>query len=185
MRVGELVGGEEAPAPELPLHRDRRALDPHLAELAALPLAPEKRVEIPLAEALDRLGHLALERETPHLPVGDDVHARVLLEPQNLVDGGVLGLLQLGRAELALLEPVARGEQLRRPEEAADDVRARLEHAATVLRATARRAIGPAATDTMSPFRSKSSIAPEMRADASSSRPSARSISASASRTSA
>ena len=62
----------------------------HLAELAALPLAPEKGVQVPVAEALDRLGHLALERETPHLAVGDDVDARVLLEPKRLVDGGVL-----------------------------------------------------------------------------------------------
>ncbi len=133
LRVRELVGGEEALPPELPLHGDRRALDPHLAELAALPFAPEKGVEVPISEALDRLGHLALEREPPHLSVGDDVHPCVLLESQSVVDGGVLGLLQLGRAELPLLEPVARGEQLRRPEEAADDVRARLEHGATVL----------------------------------------------------
>ena len=126
------MGREEAPAPQLPLHRDRRALDLHLAELAALPLAPEERVEIPVPEALDRLGHLALEREPAHLAVRNDGHPRLLLEPERGVDSGVLRQLEPSRVELPSLEPLARVEQFRRPEQAADDVRARLEHAATV-----------------------------------------------------
>ena len=157
-RIGELVGGEEAFAPELPLHGDRRALDPHLAELTALPLAPEKRVQVPVPETLDRLGHLALEREPPHLPVGDDVHARAsswsLRASSTAASSACLSSVA---SSSPFSKPVARGEQLRRPQKAADDVRARLEHGATVLRpqryprAWARRA---RAAEMVSPFRS-------------------------------
>ena len=120
--VRELLGREEPPSPELPLDGQRRPLDLLSPTLVALPVAPEKRVEIPLAEALDRLGHLALERQTPHLAVRHDIETRIRLESESVVDGCVLDLLELGRAQLAARELLARGEQPWRSEEAANDV---------------------------------------------------------------
>src|SRR5205823_6185875 len=51
--VGELLGRQRPFPSKLPDHRKRRPLDAHLAELAALPIAPEERVEVPVAEAVD------------------------------------------------------------------------------------------------------------------------------------
>ena len=59
--VGELLGGEEALAPQLAHHPDARAFDSLLAELVALPVTPKERVQVPFAEAFDRVGELALE----------------------------------------------------------------------------------------------------------------------------
>jgi hypothetical protein len=58
-RVSELLGGEEATAPELAEDGDRRALDALVPDLVAMPVAPQERVEVPVAEALDRLRELA------------------------------------------------------------------------------------------------------------------------------
>ncbi len=183
-RIGELVGREEAPPAKLPLHGDRRPLDLHLAELAALPLPPQERVEIPLAEPLDRLGHLALEREPAHLAIRDDGHPRLLLEPERGVDGRVLRLLQPvasssprsnrsrassnsgGRSRLPTTSERASST---RPLYATVAVtRALVRGRRRPRRPSARRARSPGAT----------------RADASLVRPRARSISARASRTS-
>ena len=57
-----------------------------------MPLAPEKGVEIPVREAIDRRGQLALKGEAPHLAVRDDVEPGLLLQGEGLVDGRVLHL---------------------------------------------------------------------------------------------
>ena len=97
-----------------------------------MPLAPQERVEIPLAEALDGRRKLALEREAAHLAVRDDVEARVLLEADRVVHRGVLGAYELVCGQLAAVERGSRLEQLGRPQQAPDDVRSRLDHAATL-----------------------------------------------------
>ncbi len=100
LRVRELVCGEK-PAPlELRADGDRRPFESEVADCVALPLAPEEGVEIPLAEPVHRLDHLALERESPHLTVGDDIHPGFLLAAEHLVDGGVLRGAQLLVADL-------------------------------------------------------------------------------------
>ena len=78
-----------------------------------MPLAPQERIEVPLAEAVDRLGHLALEREPAHLAVGDDVEAGLFLETERRIDGGVLDAFELWWRQLAPCEPFARVEELR------------------------------------------------------------------------
>jgi hypothetical protein len=90
--------------------------------LLASPFAPEERVEVPLAEPVDRGGHLRLERETAHLTVREDVKPDLLLEPEGLVDRPVLDPLELRGRQRAAFEPFPRREQVRRTEEAADDV---------------------------------------------------------------
>ena len=134
-RVRELLGREEALLPKRSLDGDRRSFDVHLAELVRLPLAPEEGVQIPVAEPVDGLGQLALEREPAHLAVRDDVEAGLLLEAERRVDGCVLHPLELGRRERADLPLLARFQQLGRPEQAADDVAASREHAATLCAA--------------------------------------------------
>ena len=132
VRVRKLVGREEALLPKRSLDGDRRSLDVHLAELVRLPLAPEKGVQVPFAEPVDCLGQLALEREPAHLAVRDDVEPGLLLEAERRVDGCVLHALELGRRQLTGLPLLARFQQLGRPEQAADDVAASREHAATL-----------------------------------------------------
>ena len=73
-------------------------------------LAPEEGVEVPVAEAVDRLDHLALEREAAHLAVRDDVEPGLGLAAERLVDGRVLGV-RGSRRDL----PPARGLRAARP----------------------------------------------------------------------
>src|ERR1051325_4966066 len=115
-----------------PGHGERRALDVHVSELVAVPVAPEERVHVPVAEAVDRGRKLALEGEAPHLSVGDHVKAGLLLKPQRPVDGIVLDSLERGRIELAGLHTLLGVEERRWTQQAADDVRAGHEHAPTL-----------------------------------------------------
>src|SRR5262249_28272796 len=101
-----------------------------VAHDVALPAAPQERVEIPVAEAVDGLHHLALEGQPAHLAVRDDVQPRLGLTVEHFVDGGVLRGAQLVR-----VSALARGEQLGRTQEAADDVRARVDHDAAAASA--------------------------------------------------
>ena len=131
-RVRELLGGEEAPTTEGRLDRERRPIDVHLAELVRVPLAPEERVEVPLAEPFDRLRHLALEGEATHLAVRDDVEPGLLLQAKRGVDGGVLDPFELGGRQQAAVASLAGLEQISGPEQAADDVGPGLDHRATL-----------------------------------------------------
>ncbi len=67
---------------------------PVLGSLDAVPFAPGEGVEIPAAEALDRLGHLALEREASHLAVSNHLEPRLLLKPDGPIHRAVLDLLE-------------------------------------------------------------------------------------------
>ncbi len=134
-RVGELLGGEEAAAPQPAEDGDRRTLDALVADLVAVPVAPEERVEVPVAEALDRLRELALKRQTTHLAVGDHSETGVFLQTDRRLDSCVLHPLELGRTDLTALQALSRLEKLARPEETADDVSARRDHDANLREA--------------------------------------------------
>src|SRR5260370_42696703 len=42
----------------------------------ATPMAPQECIDVPGADAVDSLGHLALKRKPPHFAVGHDVEPR-------------------------------------------------------------------------------------------------------------
>src|SRR5436309_6012492 len=130
--VHELFGRERAFAPKRLLDRELRPFDAKLTELVALPLAPEERVEVPLGEALDGRGELALKRESAHLAVGDDRKACLRLELEGVVDRLVLDPLERGGCQLPVGELPLRCEQVGRAKKTADDVRSRVEHALTL-----------------------------------------------------
>ena len=102
-----------------------------------MPVAPQECIQIPLAEPLDRLGELTLERQAPHLAVGDHGEPGILLQADGRVDRRILDTLELGRTDLAELQAPARRQQLGRPQQAADDVGARFDHSPS-LRVLAR-----------------------------------------------
>src|SRR5918994_7505779 len=108
---------------KLPHNCERWALDRELPQLLALPLTPEERVKIPGREPLDRLRQLALKGKAAHLAVGDDFDPSLLLEPEGLVDGAVLDLLQACLVELSRRKALAGIDQFNWSQEAADDVR--------------------------------------------------------------
>src|SRR5581483_1569561 len=130
-----LVDGQEPPPLQRRAHSERGPVELEVADHVALPVAPEERVEIPLPEAVDRLDHLALEGEAPHLAVRDDVHPGHALSQQHLVDRRVLRGPQLLR-----VSELACGQQLRRPQQTPDDVRTRVDHAAGTACSEGRRA---------------------------------------------
>jgi hypothetical protein len=108
--------------------------------LVAMPVAPQERIEIPLADALDRLRELALKRQATPLAVGDHAEADVVLQADRRINRRVLDPLELG-------QPISpRLEQLAWPEETANDISARRDHG-TNLRARQRRLI--ATTETL------------------------------------
>ena len=117
---------------KLPRHGQGRTLDVHVAELVAVPLAPEKGIEVPVGEAVDRRGQLALKGEAPHLAVRDDVEPGLLLQGERLVDGRVLHLREAFLGDRAGLELLPGLEQEGRAQQAADDVGAGHEHAPTL-----------------------------------------------------
>jgi hypothetical protein len=99
-----------------------------------VPLAPEEGVQVPLAEPLDRLRELALKGEATQLAVRDDVETGFFLKPDHGVDRAVLDALELRWSDLAAPQPLACFEQLWRPEQASDDVGARVDHAVSLRR---------------------------------------------------
>ena len=157
-RVEQLRGREGALAAELPDDGDRRALDLQVAELVGMPLAPQERVEVPLAEALDRVEELALERQAALLPVGDDGQARCLLRGDDLVDRAVLDALEVDRRERAPVAALAGDEQRLGTQQAADDVRAHGAERGDVTGVCDRHSIRPSVS--VSPPCRKPSSAP-------------------------
>src|SRR5215467_1405220 len=87
-----------------------------------MPMAPQECIDIPCAEAIDSLDHLALEGKPPHFAVGHDVEPRYLLEGDGLIDGPVLYGLELGVTETAGLPLVPRFAQRDRPNKTANNI---------------------------------------------------------------
>jgi hypothetical protein len=90
-----------------------------LVALVVVPLDPRALDGL---HAVDRVGERAEERQAAQLAVGDDLHARALLQRDRVVDGAVLDRLERGARDRALREPLARLQQLRRPQHAAQDL---------------------------------------------------------------
>ncbi len=65
---------------------------------------------------------MAPEGITPLLAVGDRFHARGLLDCDHLVDGPILGTLELRWGDAACLELAARLDQVGGPQHAADHI---------------------------------------------------------------
>ena len=94
-----------------------------------MPIAPEERIQIPFTKALDGLNHLALERQPPHLAVGQHREAGLFLLGHRFVYGPVLDDLVAGSSDLARAKALLRGQQPRRPQQASDYVSVRRDHA--------------------------------------------------------
>jgi hypothetical protein len=88
----------------------------------AMPMAPQECIDIPGAEAVDSVGHLALEGEPAHFAVGHDVKARSLLQRDGPIDRAILYGLELRVTKTPGYPAVPRFAQRDRPEETADNV---------------------------------------------------------------
>ena len=105
------------------------------AAAIAVPVAPQECIDIPVAEPVDSLGHLALEGEPPHFAVGHDVKARSLLQRNGLIDGAILNGLELRVTKTPGHPVVPRFAQCDRPEKTADNVGMCRNHRTPVLTA--------------------------------------------------
>src|SRR5262249_57635811 len=72
------------PADHAEIDRPVAASFPHGP--VAMPTAPQESIDIPSAEAVDSLDHLALEGKPPHFAVGHDVEPPCLLKEHGLID---------------------------------------------------------------------------------------------------
>src|SRR5205814_5303239 len=102
---------------------DDRAL---LRESGAGFVAERNRPAAEFVEALERFDEMAEERVAALLAVGDDVEARCFLQRDRFVDGAVFDFLERGRCDLAALQLLARGREVRGTEQAADGFSAEL-----------------------------------------------------------
>src|SRR5262249_38485755 len=73
-------------------------------------------------EAVDSLGHRALERKPPHFAVGHDVEPRCLLEGDGLIDGAILYGLELRVIKTPGHPVIPRFAQRNRPQKTANHV---------------------------------------------------------------
>jgi hypothetical protein len=97
--------------------------------LVTLPITPEERIHVPFTKALDRLNHLALEREPPHLAIRKHREAGRFLLRHRFVYGPVLDPLVGWSGDLAGAKTLLRLQQPGRPQQAPDDVSMRCDHA--------------------------------------------------------
>src|SRR5262249_46052320 len=104
----------------------------------AVPMAPQECIEVPGAEAVDRLGHRALERKPPHFAVGHDVEPRRLLKGDGLIDGAILYGLELRVIQTPGHPVVPRFAQRNRSKKTANNIGACRNHRR--LRRSDRRA---------------------------------------------
>src|SRR6266478_9582318 len=88
----------------------------------ATPMAPQECIDVPGAEAVDSLGHLALKRKPPHFAVGHDVEPRCLLEGNGLIDGAIFYGLELRVTKTPGHPVVPRSAQRDRPEKTANNI---------------------------------------------------------------
>src|SRR5262249_53372544 len=117
-QIDELLGDKmpcsHEPADHAEIDRPVAASLPHGP--VAMPMAPQECIDIPGAEAVDSLNHLALEGKPPHFAVGYDV------EPRCLLDGPVLYGLELGVTETPGLPLVPRFAQRDWPKKTANNI---------------------------------------------------------------
>src|SRR5215469_14145181 len=108
------------PADHAEIDRPVAASFPHGP--VAMPTAPQESIDIPGAEAVDSLDHLALEGKPPHFAVGHDVEPRCLLKGDGLIDGPILYALELDVTETPCLPLVPGFAQRDRPKKTADNI---------------------------------------------------------------
>src|SRR5215472_16082045 len=112
-QIDELLGDKmpfsHEPADHAEIDRPVTASLPHSP--VAMPMAPQECIDIPGAETVDSLNHLALEGKPPHFAVGHDVEPGCLLKGDGLIDGQVLHGLELGVTETPGLPLVPRFAQ--------------------------------------------------------------------------
>src|SRR3984893_17364071 len=123
-QIEELLGGKmpfaHEPADHAEIDRPVAASLPDCA--VAVPMAPQECIDVPGAEAVDSLGHPALERKPPHFAVGHDVEPRCLLEGDGLIDSAILDGFEL-RVTKTPGHPVdPRFAQRARPEKTANNI---------------------------------------------------------------
>jgi hypothetical protein len=97
-----------------------------------VPLAPQVGLQRHLTKPVDGVRQPALKREPPHLAVCHHLDPGVLLQRHGRVHGRILDRLELGRCELAGLQPPPGCEQLGRAQQAAHDVRMHGDHGSAV-----------------------------------------------------
>jgi len=90
--------------------------------LVALVVPERNRPAGAAVEAFERLDEMAEERVAPHLAIGDDVEAGILLQGDRFVDGPILDALEFRGGQATCFEGRARVLQILRPEQAADDI---------------------------------------------------------------
>src|SRR5215472_1016549 len=123
-QIGELLGDKmpfsHEPADHAEIYRSVAASLPHGA--VASPMAPQECIDIPDAEAVDSLEHLALEGKAPHFAVGYDVEPRRLLERDGLIDSAILDGFELRMTELPSRPVVPCLPQRDRPQKTTDNI---------------------------------------------------------------
>src|SRR5215831_9468724 len=139
-QIDELLGGKVPFAHEPADHAEiDRPIAASLSDRAgAVPMAPQECIEVPGAEAVDRLGHRALERKPPHFAVGHDVEPRRLLKGDGLIDGAILYGLELRVIQTPGHPVVPRFAQRNRSQKTANNIGACRNHRR--LRRSDRRA---------------------------------------------
>src|SRR5262249_13703988 len=123
-QIDELLGDKMPFSHEPADHAeiDRPVAPPLPRSPVAMPMAPQECIDIPSAETVDSLNHLALEGKPPHFAVGHDVEPRCLLEGDGLIDGQVLYGLELGATETPGLPLVPRFAQRDRPKKTTNHI---------------------------------------------------------------
>src|SRR6516165_2026541 len=124
--LGDKMSFSHEPADHAEIDRPVAASLPHGP--VAMPMAPQECIDIPGAEAVDSLDHLALEGKPPHFAVGHDVEPRCLLKGDGLIDGPVLYALELGVTETPSLTRARALMQPGRPKKPGDKISISREH---------------------------------------------------------
>src|SRR5262249_9204055 len=88
----------------------------------AMPMAPQECIDVPGAEAVDRLGHRALERKPAHFAVGHDVEPCLLLERDGRIDGAILYGFKSRVTKAPGHQVVPSFAQRSRPQKTADNI---------------------------------------------------------------
>src|SRR6266702_4008633 len=123
-QINELLGGKMPFAHEPADHAeiDRPLAAPLPDGAVAMPMAPQECIDVPGAEAVYSLRHLALERKPPHFAIGHDVEPRCLLEGDGLIDGAILYGLELRVTKTPGHPVVPRFAQRDRPKKTANNI---------------------------------------------------------------
>ena len=130
-KVGELLGGDRADAPQLRAHRMLRDRARQVLRAVRLVAAPGRRRWRRPVDALDRVDETSREDEPPSLAVAENVEAAIALQGDRIVDGAILDALVVVPRELPALERLPSVHQVRGTQEG-PDVLGAIRHRSTV-----------------------------------------------------